>query len=241
MMPLVFLHGWAQSRQVWFQQADIFPDAIFLNLPGHGDADDMPAARWIESIIAQLPDEPCVLAGWSLGGILAQHIASQLPDRIKALALISTTPCFRQRADWQAGCDAAQFAAFESAIASASSRQLNRFFALMLHGDALERSDYNRLAKAAVDRQQPASPQGLSAGLELLGRLDQRKTTPLLTMPSLIIHGEQDAIVSVDAGRWLADSIPANQFKLFQHCGHAPFLTQPERFNTILSHWWKTL
>jgi len=241
MKPVVFLHGWAQSRQVWFQQCAIFSDALYLNLPGHGGADDVPACDWVESIAQQLPDEPCVLVGWSLGGMLALELARRLPERIASLALVSTTPCFRRKEAWQPGCDEQAFAGFEAAVSSGSARLLNRFFALMLYGDDLSRSDYNALARLAVDREHPVSATGLSNGLELLSSLDHRHAIADLSVPVLIMHGQQDAIVSLESGRWLAESMQGSQLKLFTACGHAPFLTQPELFNRTLIDWWDTL
>jgi len=239
--PLVFLHGWAQSRQVWFQQRDAFPSVRFLNLPGHGGADDVSADGWTETIACMLPAEPCVLVGWSLGGMLALELAQRFPERVAALALVSTTPCFRRRDNWQPGCDEQLFAGFEAAVASGSVRLLNRFFTLMLHGAGLSRSDYNTLIKLAVDRKCPASAIGLSSGLELLASLDSRQAIADVSVPTLVVHGEQDAIVSTDSGRWLVESMPNSHLHLFQNCGHAPFLTQPEIFNRTLINWWKTL
>jgi len=239
--PLVFLHGWAQSRQVWFQQRAMFPDAIFLNLPGHGGATDVPSDGWVESLALQLPNEPCLLVGWSLGGMLALEMVHRFPERIAALALVSTTPCFRRKDDWHPGCDEHFFAGFESAVASDSPRLLNRFFTLMLHGDALSRSAFNALAKQAVARQRPASAAGLKNGLEFLRSLDSRKMIADLSAPTLVLHGEQDVIVSIESGRWLAESISGSQMTLFPDCGHAPFLSQPERFNKIITNWWNSL
>jgi len=241
MKPVVFLHGWAQSRQVWYQQHELFPDALYLNLPGHGGAADHPGEDWLEVLAQQLPAEPCVLVGWSLGGILALAMAVRFPERVAAMALVSATPCFCRQDDWQPGCDEQAFGAFESAISSGSIRSLNRFFALMLHGDGLSRSDYNRLAKQAVDREHPTSAAGLNGGLQLLGSLDSRQSVTDISVPSLILHGEQDSIVSVDSGRWLAASIAGSQLEQFQNCGHAPFLTQPEIFNQLLFNWWNAL
>jgi len=237
MKPLVFLHGWAQSQQIWFQQQAQFPDAHYLNLPGHGGAADAPAERWLDVLLAQLPDEPCVLAGWSLGGMLAMEIARCFPDRVDSLVLIATTPRFRATDGWGYGCDDATFAAFNVAVSSASPRALNRFFALMLHGDDLPRSHYNELARQAVDRQKQATTAGLQAGLELLATLDLRERLP--DMPALLLFGEQDAIVPADAGRWLAAHLPGAVVHELRDCGHAPFLSRPEQCNTILKAWWQ--
>ncbi|TLS76916.1 alpha/beta fold hydrolase [Mariprofundus erugo] len=235
--PLVFLHGWAQSRQVWWQQQACFPDAMFLNLPGHGGAADVAADAWVDALAAQLPDAACSLVGWSLGGMLAMALAERVPDKVANLALIATTPRFRVGDGWLYGCDDAVFTAFAEAAASASLKTLNRFFALMLHGDGLSRTAYNELARMAVDREQRTSAAGLAEGMALLAGLDFRHALP--QQPVLIVHGEQDAIVPVAAGRWLAEQMNSRDAFFPHSCGHAPFLTRADEFNTLLKRWWQ--
>jgi len=237
---LVFIHGWAQSQQIWFQQFEAFHDAIFLNLPGHGGEPDLPADQWAGHLLAQLPEQPCVLVGWSLGGMLAMQMAEQAPEKISALALVATTPRFKATHDWPYGSSESLFKGFQQAIDSGSPRALSRFFALMLHGDELDRSAYNRLAKQAVDRMQKASTSALSEGLKLLEQLDLRAVAAQLKQPVLILHGEDDAIVPFAAGRWLSQTLSTKQQLWISGCGHAPFLTRPLQFNSTLQTWWQT-
>ncbi|MEZ5449425.1 MAG: hypothetical protein R3E89_10725 [Thiolinea sp.] len=35
--------------------------------------------------------------GWSLGGLLAQGLAQALPERVRGLLLVASTPCFAQK------------------------------------------------------------------------------------------------------------------------------------------------
>lgn len=236
--PLVFLHGWAQSRQIWCHQFESFSDALFLNLPGHGGAADLPTDHWVDAILAQLPGKPCHLVGWSLGGMLAMQIAAQHPERIAALMLVSTTPRFRASEAWPHGSSDEIFNGFREAVASGSPKALSRFFALMLHGDGLSRSGYNGLAKMAVDRQNRVSEAGMQGGLELLQQLDLRPLAKTIRQPVLIVHGESDAVVSVAAGRWLADNLAHAASHFFPDCGHAPFLTRSDTFNERVQTWW---
>jgi pimeloyl-[acyl-carrier protein] methyl ester esterase len=240
-LPLVFLHGWGQSKRIWFQQRKAFPDATFINLPGHGGAADAPCDQWFQIVADQLPDEPAVLVGWSLGGMLAMEIACRWPERIAALALIASTPSFRLRNGWAHGCDQKVFSDFEKAVVSQSPKIMNRFFALMMLGDGLSRSAYNALARQAVNRQSPTTEAGIATGLELLSNIDLRDQIHGLHIPALVMHGEQDAIVPFTASLALAEDLPDSRLQAFSHCGHAPFLTQPEAFNTSLSNWWQTL
>lgn len=238
---MVFLHGWGQSAEVWFQQRRAFADARYINLPGHGGAAEAPTAAWTDTLAEQLPETPAVLVGWSLGGMLALDIACRRPERIAGLVLVSTTPCFRQRHDWPHGCEASLFADFEQAAREYSAKTMSRFFALMLHGDKLTRSAYNRLAREAVNRQQQPTAAGLAAGLELLADLDLRPGLAGLSVPALIMHGEQDAVVPAGAGVTLSQTLPGSRIRLFPECGHAPFLTQAQTFNTTLEAWCQTL
>jgi pimeloyl-[acyl-carrier protein] methyl ester esterase len=238
---MVFLHGWGQSERIWFQQRRFFPDATFINLPGHGGAADAASEQWLQIVADLLPDEPAVLVGWSLGGMLAMEIAYRWPERCAAITLISSTPSFRLRDGWEHGCSQDVFSDFEQAVAVQSPKIMNRFFALMLHGDKLSRSACNGLARAAVNRQSPTTAAGIKAGLELLSTIDLRAQMHELSMPTLIMHGKQDAIVPFAASRALAEDLPDSQLHRFEACGHAPFLTQPEAFNTILNNWWQTL
>ena len=239
--PIVFLHGWAQSKQIWFQQRAQFPNALFLNLPGHGGDEDVPFEQWVEKIAEQLPDQPCLLVGWSLGGMLAMQIAVAFPQRIAALALISTTPRFKTTENWPHGSSEDQFKGFGEAVTSGSPKALNRFFALMLHGDEISRRDYNQIAKAAIDREKSVSRSGLEGGLALLEKLDLRQLITKIKQPTLLMHGENDAVIPVQAGIWLAEQFEdkSRETEIFDNCGHAPFLTQPEQFNQTLHTWWQ--
>ncbi|MDQ6998573.1 MAG: alpha/beta fold hydrolase [Mariprofundus sp.] len=238
-IPIVFLHGWAQSQQVWYQQRAQFPDALFLNLPGHGGAADAPLDAWVDTIAGQLPEQPCLLVGWSLGGMLAMQIATALPERITALALISTTPQFKASDEWPHGSSDELFEGFRQAVSSGSPKALNRFFSLMLHGDAITRSDYNTIAKAAVDREHRVSQSGLKLGLALLEQLDLRSAATEITQPTLLMHGDSDAVIPIQAGHWLAKRCASQQQQFFNNCGHAPFLTQAAAFNQTLHTWWQ--
>ena len=239
--PIVFLHGSAQSKQIWFQQRAQFPNALFLNLPGHGGDEDVPFEQWVEKIAEQLPDQPCLLVGWSLGGMLAMQIAVAFPQRIAALALISTTPRFKTTENWPHGSSEDQFKGFGEAVTSGSPKALNRFFALMLHGDEISRRDYNQIAKAAIDREKSVSRSGLEGGLALLEKLDLRQLITKIKQPTLLMHGENDAVIPVQAGIWLAEQFEdkSRETEIFDNCGHAPFLTQPEQFNQTLHTWWQ--
>ena len=244
---LVFLHGWGQSEQVWYQQTTHFANqALTINLPGHGGNNDTPAFQWVEYLTHQLEAieaENIILIGWSLGGQVAISLEKELRETkgISGLVLVSTTPCFRQKPNWDFGCSDDVWDAFLNSAETQNPKLMQRFFQTMLHGDILSRSERNSIAKDAVNRHHPPSPHGLKAGLELLSDLDLRDDMQHISIPTLVIHGQQDAIVPVHAGQFLVENISTSQLHIFQDCGHAPFLTHHAAFNLLLEQWWKNI
>ena len=243
---LVFLHGWGQSSRVWYQQRHTFDgNSHWLNLPGHGGGPGLESGQWLaylaKEITAIADSRPLILIGWSLGGQLAVALQQHIQTISRGLVLVSTTPAFRQRSDWPHGCSDEVWQGFSDAAMQQDSKLMQRFFQMMLHGDQLSRSDRNSIAREAIDKRQPPNFESLQHGLELLSSLDLRQELQDITVPTLIIHGQQDIIVPVEAGHYLAEHIPHSESHIFQECGHAPFLTHHAKFNQLLEQWCKKL
>jgi 2-succinyl-6-hydroxy-2,4-cyclohexadiene-1-carboxylate synthase len=98
--PLVLLHGFGGTHRTWDQVVEHLPPeryrpVITPDLPGHGSrAKDRPITfdACVDAVLADAPDEPFVLAGYSLGGRVAQHVAVAAPERVSRLVLISSAP-----------------------------------------------------------------------------------------------------------------------------------------------------
>jgi pimeloyl-ACP methyl ester carboxylesterase len=57
--------------------------------------------------------------------------------------------------------------------------------------------------------------------------IDLRPRLAGLQIPTLILHGAQDAIVPLSDSEFVATQIPINDFHLFQATGHVPTMTRP--------------
>jgi len=240
MLPtFVFIHGWGQAAQTWHAQMAYFGarhQVLAVDLPGHGGASDVPLEAWDQALLAKLPDEPVVLVGWSLGGMLALRLAATHAARLAGMVLLSTTPSFRLRSGWEHGCADEVFERFQESLEANAPRLLDRFFALMLQGDELDRKQFVGIVRTAVDRRRAASMAGLRCGLQLLDELDLRAVLPDISLPTLVLHGQADAVTPVGAAHDLAEQMPAATLNIMQ-AGHAPHLTQTDKFNQLLEEW----
>jgi pimeloyl-[acyl-carrier protein] methyl ester esterase len=79
-----------------------------------------------------------------------------------------------------------------------------------------------------------ASSAALDEGLERLRATDLREETSALAIPALVIHGARDRIVPVEAGRWLARTLPGARLVEFPDCAHLPFVSNRDAVRDAL-------
>ncbi len=228
---LALLHGWGMHGGVWDKVREDLAQHFrvhVVDLPGYG-ASPRCAPYSVEAVarqvLAALPEHTHV-AGWSLGGQVALQMTLLAPERIEKLLLVSTTPCFRVRADWPHGLSDAALAEFSQGIEQDYEGTLKRFLSLQARSGEEARAVIARLRETLFARGRPTL-ETLRAGLKILADLDLRKHVSTITHPALIIHGSHDTLAPSAAGAWLAQALPHATFELIQGAAHAPFLSHP--------------
>jgi pimeloyl-[acyl-carrier protein] methyl ester esterase len=235
---LVLLHGWAMHSGIWRDVRERLAQHFRLHLvdlPGHGfsspygaDAEQGMWEHTIESVAELLPED-CILCGWSLGGQVAIEVAKREQARVKKLVLISTTPCFAKRNDWQWGMEAGTLQLFAVNLKRDYKRTLNRFLTLQISGEGDTTAVLARLRKSLFERGKPDEV-ALEEGLQLLLSSDMRGAINSIAQPVMLIHGEKDVITHPGAARWMNQQLPDSELIILNDCGHAPFLSYPDRF-----------
>ena len=86
---VLLLHGWAANHHIFDLLAAGLPECRVAapDLPGHGAAGSdgtFDVAAVADSLAAQL-NEPAHLLGWSLGGLVALHMAAHHPEKVRSL------------------------------------------------------------------------------------------------------------------------------------------------------------
>lgn len=242
---LVLLHGWAMSSVVFSElSAELSRDFRVLapDLRGHGGSDPGPdygccgfVADLSEWLIA-LDLQQVALLGWSLGGEVALTLAAddRIRSRLRALVLVATTPRFAAGDDWRGGLPTTQLRALARDLRRNYLKTMGDFFALQFSDETLPKERYQEILRFAVRAGRLPEPEIALAGLETLGQEDLRDLLPRLQLPTLVIHGGLDRIVLPEAGRFLAATLPQARLELWPEVGHAPFISDPLRFCSLL-------
>ena len=94
---LVLLHGFTNTGASWDQVTSALPEryrSLAPDIRGHGTASAVRPVS-LAGVVADVgaaATEPFELAGYSMGGRLALHVALALPDRVRRLVLIGASP-----------------------------------------------------------------------------------------------------------------------------------------------------
>jgi 2-succinyl-6-hydroxy-2,4-cyclohexadiene-1-carboxylate synthase len=238
MRSLVLLHGFAQTGASWHPVALALPTryrAIMPDLPGSGALAERRPVSWAAVtayVDALAPSAPYALAGYSMGGRVALHLAVRRPQRIRALALIGATPGIED-----AEQRAARRASDEELAASIEASGVEPF-AEAWEAQPLFAGRPAHVAAAARAQRLAQSPAGLAATLRGLGTgtMEPPLWDRLATLPIQValVVGERDDKFRAIAER-MAAAIPRASLHVIEDAGHAAHLEAPEAVAAILA------
>jgi pimeloyl-ACP methyl ester carboxylesterase len=223
---LLLLPGLLNDADLWQAQlrdlADI-ADCQVADLTRHDDLDAL-----VEAVLQAAPPR-FALAGFSLGGWVAQHILRTAPQRVERLALIGTSylPDTAERA------------------ASRAKQQAMVAMAGNFHGfgNSMMRRyvDASRLDDAGLLAVVRGMTMRLGAEVFLrqnqLPRLDGRDVLQGYAQPALVLCGRNDGITPVQRSREMAAMMQAVELVELPDCGHLAPLEQPVPVSAAMRRW----
>jgi len=233
---LALVHGWGLGAGVWNGIVDVLANdsrVHVVSLPGYAGSPDDRAdfSATADALAAALPAGTCC-CGWSLGGMLALAAAARHPRHFSRLVLVGSTARFLRDDGWPAAQPPELLDTFRHAIADDARTTLTRFVMLFNQGDTKARAVARALTPLLADGL-PATAT-LLRGLGWLAEADLRDLLAGLTLPTLLLHGDQDPLMPFGAAEMLAARIPRARLERFAGCAHAPFISAPERFTDLL-------
>jgi pimeloyl-ACP methyl ester carboxylesterase len=237
--PLLLLTGlgyaiWSWQRQLpdWSQRFR----CVAVENRGTGRSPKPPGPYSIEEMADDaaeaLEGRRAHVAGFSMGGYLAQTLAVRHPGLVDRLVLICT------------GTGGPEFvpvppetAAAWSANAGRPPQEFARATMPLSFRPGWTDEHPEEFEALLADRLEfPTPPECWRAQYDACNDWTARPTpVEQIEAPTLVVHGDADRVVPYENGVELARRIPGSRFKQFSSAGHLLFLESPGRLNPMVS------
>jgi len=224
--PLVFLHGAGGTHQHWLYQVRDLPQisTYALDLPGHGESagpgrDSIQAyGDWLTTFLEAAGLSQAVLAGHSMGGAIALHVALQHPARVAGLALLATGARLR----------------VAPGLLDAFRQDFPAAIGLMeewVYGPEAP-PDMVRLGQRQLAA---AGPEVLCGDFTACDGFDVMDRLGEIAAPTLILCGTLDRMTPVKYSTYLRDGIRGAGLRLVEGAGHMLMIEKPGAVAEALS------
>ena len=247
--PIVFHHGWPLSADDWDSQMLFFLSqgyrVIAFDRRGHGRSDQTDTGNDMDTyasdtaeLVNALDLKDAVHIGHSTGGgVVARYVARAESGRVaKAVLMGAVTPLMLQTSANPEGTPKEVFDGFRSALAANRAQFFKDIPAGPFYG-------FNRdgavVSQGLIDNWWR---QGMEGGakaqhdsIEAFSETDFTDDLQAITIPVLVMHGEDDQIVPIAASAHKAVKLLSNgTLKTYPDLSHGMFATHPERINADL-------
>jgi len=247
--PVVLIHGWPLSGRSWEKQVPALYDAGYRVIsydrrgfgwssqPWSGYDYDTFAAD-LHALIEQLDLMGATLVGFSMGGgEVARYIGTYGTARISKTVLAAAVPpyLYKSSENPDGGLDDDMIAQFQDGVKSDRLAFLDTFTkGFFAAGDKTDLvSEVSRIYHRDIAAF--ASPKGTLDCITAFGRTDFRLDLEKMSVPTLIIHGDSDAIVPFEvSGKRAHEAIPDSQLALIKGAPHGLNATHADQFNKAL-------
>jgi pimeloyl-ACP methyl ester carboxylesterase len=231
---IVFSHGLLMDHEMFAPQVAALRDrwrCITWDERAHGATENTPddftywdSAADLWALLDHLGVERAVLAGMSQGGFLSQRAALLAPERVRALIMIDTQA---------GGEDPERQLAYDQLIetwatADEAPQEILDIVAAIILGEGWSG------IPAWQDKWRTITPDRLRQGYATLtSREDLHPRLSEISVPALVVHGEQDAAIGVPLAQALADGL-GGTLVVVPGAGHAANLTHPAESNEAI-------
>ncbi len=233
--PLVFANSLGTDYRLWDQILPLLPDGLRViryDKRGHGLSSGPNAPYFMGDLVADLAGlldalavTGAVLVGLSIGGMIAQGLAAERPDLLKAMILSNTGAKIGTGAIWADRIAAAR----KGGIDALAEAQLGRWFSDEFRDN---RPEEFAAWSAMLRRTWIEGFIGCSAAI---AETDLYDSTARLTLPTLGIAGSEDGSTPPDMVRETVELVAGSHFHLIQGAGHLPCVEKPEEYAGILT------
>lgn len=237
-MPILFANSLGTDLRMWDGVTAALPGlrCIGFDKPGHG-LSATPAQPWTVEDMAQdvialmdhLGIARAIVAGCSVGGLIAQAVAVAYPDRVSGLILSNTAAQIGTAEMWAARISALR----AGGIAAISAAILERWFAPAFLNSPDSLPWQMMLLRCDLD--------GYIGTCEALAKADLRAHLPALRVPTLVLAGSEDQATPPALVAQTAALIPGARLETLIGSGHLPAIDAPLETAALIQSFAKDL
>ena len=200
-----------------------------------GDGGDITLANMALDAVAVLDAArvgTTAVFGASMGGVIAQHLVIDHPDRVARLMLAATAP--------GGGRGVAASPADRAALLGKGARtpeDAYRLACTVLYSPQFQRTHPAFIAVQIAERaRNPVGPRVFSSQMLAMSQTDGSfERLAGVTAPTLVLHGTDDVVTPYENARILARQIPHATLRPFDGCGHLFFQERPAETARVIA------
>ena len=247
--PVVFIHGWPLNGDMWEYQ--VVPLAaqglrcITYDRRGFGRSgqpnegyDYDTFASDLKGLLEHLDLREVTLVGFSMGGgEVARYLGRYGADRVaKAVLVSAVTPFMLKTAENPEGVDRSIFDEMVEGLQADRPHFLSGFGRTFFGVSLLNAAVSAEMLDWAQTHALMASPKATLDCVRAFSETDFRADMKAFSMPTLIIHGDDDQTVPIDvSARRAAAMIPGAVLKEYDGAPHGLFVTHKDMLNADLA------
>ena len=220
----ILIPGWATDSRVW--------DSIAAKLCSTTAVERI---EWWDCLDGDRPGEAltrserkAVLVGWSMGSLFALQAAAQWPEQVAGVVIVAGMA--RLAADeGYLGVSVEWFRLHRRKLQRNRQAHLKGFFrrCCQPHKDAPITAALSRAADQI-------EMEVLLAGWDYLARADLRALLSAVASPAVVVHGDEDKVVPLPCGEYLAHHLRRGELVMWKGAGHALPLCEAGRLAELI-------
>jgi sigma-B regulation protein RsbQ len=224
---LVAHGGWTGSWELWQQPFELMSDrwrCISYDHRGTGETLVDPASITADAMVDVLFEvldalsvERCVLAGESMGALIALLAVNRAPERFSGLVLVGGAPFVTPDA-------------VADLVSGARTDYVETTRAFIER--CLPEPDSEHVKRWGRHILARAEPEAAARIFE--GTFGASPDLAAVGLPTLLIHGAADGIVPVGIAEWVHGQIAGSRLEVLDGIGHVPTMTAPEQVASLI-------
>lgn len=233
--PIVFLHGGGSTAGVWRRELEHFAERhgpVAIDWPAHGRSSGTEAlpsvgayAELTLAVIDRLGLERAVVAGTSMGGVVALDLALRAPERVEALVLMSTSAHVTLPPE--------MLETWKNVMNGRAPQPFTGFG----YGDPPSQE----LLREGWQLQVQTDPRVRYGDLVAVQRADLTARLGEIRCPTLVVHGAKDPIIAAAEGAALARAIAGARHVEIPGCGHYLYREAPDALHAAIDSFLEAL